>query len=54
MKKSILFKEFLLLIVTIIWGLAFVFQSIGGKQIDTYTLNFLRNLVASIFLFLYV
>lgn len=51
MKKSILFKEFLLLIVTIIWGLAFVFQSIGGKQIDTYTLNFLRNLVASIFLF---
>ncbi len=48
-KKSIV-GEITLLIVVIIWGLGFVFQEIGGKQIDPYSLTLVRNFFASIFI----
>lgn len=50
MKKKILFKEFLLVLVTIIWGLGFIAQLIGGDYLDAYTFNFCRNIVATIIL----
>jgi len=50
MKKTVIFKEIILILVTIIWGLAFIFQVTGGKKIDAYTFNFLRNITASLFL----
>ena len=54
MKKKVLFKEFVLIIVTIIWGGGFIFQSLGGKLLSPFTLNFLRSILASVFLFVLI
>ena len=54
MKKNILVKEILLTLTTIIWGLGFIAQSIGGSVMDAFSFNVLRNVVATIFLFLLV
>lgn len=39
---------FLLLIITIIWGGAFVFQDIASNYISSFTFNFLRFFIASV------
>lgn len=44
----------MLVITTIIWGLGFIAQSIGGKSVDAFTFNFSRNVVASLFLLIVV
>ena len=54
MNKKVLFKEIMLVITTIIWGLGFIAQSIGGKSLDAFTFNFSRNVVASLFLLIVV
>ena len=54
MKKNILVKEILLTVTTIIWGLGFIAQRIGGGIIDAFSFNVLRNVVATIFLFFLV
>ncbi len=38
----------LLLLVAIIWGFGFSFQSIASKNMDGFTLNFLRNITGAI------
>ena len=40
----------LLLIVTIIWGSAFVFQDIASEHVSSFTFNFYRFFFASLFL----
>ena len=50
MNKRTLFKEILLVITTIIWGLGFIAQRIGGENLDAFSFNFSRNVVASLFL----
>ena len=50
MEKKTGLNELLLIFGTILWGGAFIFQSIGGKYIDPYTFNLLRNIVAFLFL----
>ena len=50
-KRRILIKEGLLVVTTLIWGLGFIAQKVGGEYLDPYSFNFFRNLVASIFLF---
>ncbi|MBF0715883.1 DMT family transporter [Gemelliphila palaticanis] len=52
MRKFI--SEILLLIVTIIWGLAFVWQSIASKHLGPLTVVGFRSGIAVIFLFLVV
>lgn len=54
MNKKVLIKEMMLVITTIIWGLGFIAQSIGGAIIDAFTFNFSRNVVASLFLLIIV
>jgi len=54
MKKSVIVKEFLLVLVTMIWGLGFISQSKGGEVLDAYTFNFCRNIIASICLIILV
>ena len=54
MNKKVLFKEIMLVITTIIWGLGFIAQSIGDKSLDAFTFNFSRNVVASLFLLIVV
>ena len=51
-KKRILIKEALLVLTTLIWGLAFIAQRIGGQYLDAFSFNFLRNVVATIFILL--
>ena len=60
MKAKSFISEILLVLVTILWGLGFVFQSIGGGYLDVFSFNFCRNLLATcfigivlIFLFIY-
>lgn len=43
-------SDFLLLLVAIIWGTAFVAQRIAAQQVNLYTFNGLRFLLASAFL----
>lgn len=43
-------SDFILLIVAIIWGTAFVAQRIAAQQVNLYTFNGLRFLLASAFL----
>ena len=50
MTKRIVFKEVLLVLTTIIWGLGFIAQSIGGEYLDAFSFNLFRNIVATIFL----
>lgn len=50
MKIKTIISEILMVIATMIWGLGFTFQSIGGKSIDVFTLTFFRSIVASLFL----
>lgn len=52
MRKFI--SEILLVIVTIIWGLAFVWQSIASKVLGPLTVVGMRSFIAVIFLFLVV
>ena len=47
-------SEILLIIATIIWGLGFTFQSIGGKTIDVFSITFFRNIIAATFIGLIV
>jgi drug/metabolite transporter (DMT)-like permease len=47
MKKQIL-ASFVLLVVTIIWGLAFVFQDIAGSYLPSFSVSSIRFLFASI------
>ena len=54
MKRSIIIKEVLLVVTTIIWGLGFIAQRIGGEYLDAYTFNLLRNIVAFVVLLLIV
>jgi len=51
MKKTIIIKEILLVLVTLIWGMGFIAQANGGKNIDSFTFNLSRNIIASLFLF---
>lgn len=52
MNKKALFNELLLLFETMIWGVAFVFQSLGMNYVSPLTFNMERSLVASIALFI--
>lgn len=52
MKRSVIIKEALLVLTTIIWGLGFIAQSIGGEYLDAFSFNLLRNVVAFIVLLL--
>lgn len=45
--------ELLLLLTSFIWGFAFIAQKLGSDFIAPFTFNFLRNLTAGIFLFVY-
>ena len=51
MNKKILFNEGLLLLVTLIWGLAFIFQDIGMHYVGPVTFSMARSIVGVIFLF---
>jgi len=53
MKAKTIISEILLVIVTILWGLGFVAQSIGGKYLDVFSFNFCRNIVATVFIGLF-
>lgn len=46
--------ELLLFLTSFIWGFAFIAQKLGSDYIPPFTFNFLRNLVAGIFLFFYL
>lgn len=50
MKKSVLLKEAILVLVTIIWGGGFIAQVYGGTYLDAYSFIFLRSLIAIIFI----
>ena len=50
MTKKTLFSEFLLSIVTIIWGFAFIFQDIGMRYLTPITFSCIRCFVGSLFL----
>ena len=52
MNKKTLLNELLLLFGTMIWGIAFVFQSLGMKYVSPLTFNMERSLVASCSLFI--
>ena len=54
MKAKTIISEILMVVATMIWGLGFTFQSIGGASIDVFTLTFFRSVVASVFLGLIV
>ena len=43
-----LIGNILLLLVAIIWGFGFTFQTIASKNMDGFTLNFLRTLIGAI------
>ncbi|EGC84009.1 conserved domain protein [Anaerococcus hydrogenalis ACS-025-V-Sch4] len=45
--------ELLLFLTSFIWGFAFIAQKLGSDYIPPFTFNFLRNLVAGIFYFLF-
>ena len=45
-----LFGVLSLLLCSIIWGTAFVAQSIGGQSVEPFTFNCARNAIATIFL----
>lgn len=47
-KTYSLVGNILLLIVAIIWGFGFTFQTIASKNMDGFTLNFLRNIIGAI------
>lgn len=44
----------ILLLTAFIWGMAFVAQTSAGDSIGTFTFNCLRNIIAAIFLFIYI
>lgn len=50
MKAKTIVSEILLVLVTILWGLGFIFQSIGGSYLDIFSFNFCRNILATIFI----
>ena len=52
MKESKIFNVFLLMITTIIWGSAFIFQDIGMEYLEPLTFNVARCLVCTLFLFI--
>ena len=52
MNKKTLGNELLLLFGTMIWGVAFVFQSLGMNYVSPITFNMERSLVASLSLFI--
>lgn len=51
--KKILFKEFLLVLTTFIWGFAFVFQDMAMQFISPYTFNMLRSFIGATFVLLF-
>lgn len=50
MRIKTLISEILLVLVTVLWGLGFIFQSIGGDYLDVFSFNFCRNLLATCFI----
>lgn len=51
--KRILFKELLLIITTLIWGFAFVFQDMGMEYVSPFTFNAMRSFVGAFFILLF-
>lgn len=45
---------FILLLTAFIWGTAFVAQTSAGDSIGVFTFNALRNIIAAVFLFIYI
>ena len=54
MKKKTIIYEILLLVVTLIWGMAFVFQDIAMDYLDPFSFSSIRCLIGAFFLFLVV
>lgn len=52
MKKKTLVSEIVLLVATIIWGSAFLFQKQGSTQLDALTFTSFRNIAGALFLIL--
>lgn len=50
MKSKQISHSFLLLLTALIWGIAFVAQSTGGKEVGPYTFNCIRSIIGSLFL----
>ncbi|MCQ2772915.1 MAG: DMT family transporter [Bacilli bacterium] len=50
MNKKTLISEALLLVVTSIWGMAFIFQDIAMKYLEPFSFNVVRSFVGSLFL----
>ncbi|MDU7163098.1 MAG: DMT family transporter [Anaerococcus vaginalis] len=46
--------DLLLLLTSFIWGFAFIAQKLGSDFIEPFAFNFLRNIVAGIFLLVYL
>ncbi len=51
MSRTKLFSDLILLLGALIWGMAFVAQSVGADSVETHTFNFARYLLAALFLF---
>ncbi|MBR3245639.1 MAG: DMT family transporter [Parasporobacterium sp.] len=52
MKNSKSFSSLALLAASLFWGISFVTQSVGGKQLGAYTFNGLRLLLGALVLFI--
>ncbi len=52
MNKTKIFSDLILLLGALIWGMAFVAQSVGAESVPTHTFNFARYLLATLFLFI--
>ncbi len=50
MTQNKLFHSLMLILAAIIWGIAFVFQSMANKYLGPYSINCFRSLIASIVL----
>lgn len=44
----------ILLLTAFIWGTAFVAQTSAGDSLGTFTFNTIRNIIAAIFLFIFI